>query len=340
MSWITLAAFFVIVFAASFVGTRAVLPVLQKRAILDYPNERSSHSQPTPHGGGIAVIIVLILAWTVIGIKETALSLQVMTVIGCTIFLAAVSWYDDLHGLPPLVRLLMQATAITVILVITPVHGTYFADLLPPIFDLLAAGFFWLWFVNLFNFMDGIDGIAGVETACIGIGIVIVVGIAGMNGTLSLLALTTAAAALGFLWWNWYPAKIFLGDVGSVPLGFLLGWLLLSLTASGQWAAALIIPFYYLADSTITLGRRALHGERVWQAHRQHYYQRAVQRGLSHAAVVRAICLVNLLLMALAGLAASGLVWTALATAAVTTAALLAYLGGWKQTASTDKRQS
>ncbi len=340
MSWITLAAFFVIVFAASFAGTRAVLPVLRKRAILDYPNERSSHSQPTPHGGGIAVIIVLILAWTVIGIQETVLSLQIMTVVGCTIFLAAVSWYDDLHGLPPLVRLLMQAIAITVILVVTPVHGTYFADLLPPILDLLTAGFFWLWFVNLFNFMDGIDGIASAETACIGIGIVIAAGIVGMDGTLSFLALTTAASALGFLWWNWYPAKIFLGDVGSVPLGFLLGWLLLSLAASGQWAAALILPLYYLADSTITLSRRALRGERIWQAHRQHYYQRAVQRGLSHATVVRAICLVNFLLMALAGVAASGLIWTALAAAAVTTAVLLVYLGGWKQTAPANKRRS
>ncbi len=340
MSWFTLIAFFVVVFAASLASTRVMLPVFRKRAFFDYPNERSSHSQPTPYGGGIIVISVLILAWIAIGIQETALPLRIMAVVGCAIILAAISWYDDLHSLPPLIRLLAQAVAITIILVVIPARGAYFGDLLPPIVDLMAAGFFWLWFVNLFNFMDGIDGIAGAETACIGIGIAVVAGIIGMDGTLSSLALTTAAAALGFLWWNWYPAKIFLGDVGSVPLGFLLGWLLLTLAAAGQWAAALILPFYYLADSTITLGRRALRGERVWQAHRQHYYQRAVQRGLSHATVVWAICLANFLLIALAGLAAIGLVWTALVAAAVTTAALLVYLGGWKQAIPASKSRS
>ncbi len=337
MHWITLTVFFVVVFTASLVGTGVVLSVFRNRAIFDHPNERSSHSRPTPYGGGIAVIIVLTLAWAVIGIQEAALLSQVMTVISCAFFLAAVSWYDDLHGLLPLVRLLAQAIVIAVVLISTPFHGSYFADLLPSVIDLLAAGFLWLWFVNLFNFMDGIDGIAGVETACIGTGIVMAAGIAGLDGTVSLLALTVAAAALGFLCWNWHPAKIFLGDVGSVPLGFLLGWLLLSLAASGQWAAALILPLYYLADSTITISHRLLRGEKVWQAHRQHYYQRAVQRGLSHAAVVRVICLTNLLLMVLAGLAASGLVWMALAAAAVTTAALLAFLGGWGQAAPAGK---
>ena len=89
--------------------------------------------------------------------------------------------------------------------------------------------------------------------------------------------------------WNWAPARIFLGDVGSVPLGYLLGFLLLEPAARGAWKVALILPLYFLADATITLLRRLVRGERVWQAHREHFYQRAVQRGLGHAAVVRRV---------------------------------------------------
>ena len=114
---------------------------------------------------------------------------------------------------------------------------------------------------------------------------------------LAALAATIAAAALGFLPWNWAPARIFLGDVGSVPLGFLLGFLLLGVAASGHWKIALILPLYFLADATITLLRRLALGERVWQPHRRHFYQQAVTRGLGHAAVVRRVIGANLLLI-------------------------------------------
>src|SRR6202034_2619980 len=99
-------------------------------------------------------------------------------------------------------------------------------------------------------------------------------------------AAAIAAAALGFLVWNWAPARIFMGDVGSIPLGYALGYLLLEIARRGWWKAALILPLYFLADATLTLLRRLARGERVWQAHREHFYQRAVQRGLGHAAVV------------------------------------------------------
>src|SRR3546814_8785143 len=121
------------------------------------------------------------------------------------------------------------------------------------------------------------------------------------------------------------PAKVFLGDVGSVPLGFLLGWLLLGLAAAGHWAAALILPLYYLADATITLGCRALRREKIWQAHREHFYQRAVQRGRSHATVSRAVFGVNACLAALA-LASLTAPWMALVAAALVVAGLLAWM--------------
>jgi UDP-N-acetylmuramyl pentapeptide phosphotransferase/UDP-N-acetylglucosamine-1-phosphate transferase len=126
--------------------------------------------------------------------------------------------------------------------------------------------------------------------------------------------------------WNWAPARIFLGDVGSVPLGFLLGFLLLDEAARGRWKLALILPLYFLADATIILLRRVARGERVWQAHRQHFYQRAVQRGFGHAAVTSRVIAANLLLIGCGWAAENGAGWYALAAAAVIVLLLLASL--------------
>ena len=173
--------------------------------------------------------------------------------------------------------------------------------------------------------MDGIDSITGVEAGCIGIGIALIAMQFPSFSIDPLLPTAIAAAAIGFLWWNWHPAKIFLGDVGSVPLGYLLGWLLLNLASSGFWAPALILPLYYLADATITLVRPAARGERVWEAHREHFYQRAVQGGRSHAQVSTGVGLCN---VALLGLAALSLAWPlpALAAAFATVVAFLIWL--------------
>jgi UDP-N-acetylmuramyl pentapeptide phosphotransferase/UDP-N-acetylglucosamine-1-phosphate transferase len=316
----------VLVFAASLAGTAGVVRVLRRRAILDHPTGRSSHAEPTPRGAGLAVVPVLVAAWLVIGLGAPGGPWDIAIVCACALGLAALSWLDDLKGLPALLRLLGQAVAVAVVLAAAPGGGPYFAGLLPPALDVLAAGLLWLWFVNLFNFMDGIDGIAGTETACVGAGVALAAALAGLHGALPFYGLTAAAAALGFLWWNWQPARIFLGDVGSVPLGFLLGWLLLDLAARGEWAAALILPLYYLTDATVTLVHRAWRGERVWRAHREHYYQRAAQRGLSHGAVVRAVLAANVILAALAALAALGWAWQAMAVACAVVAALLYYL--------------
>ena len=321
------------VFTASFAATGWILQILRARAILDHPNERSSHSVPTPKGAGIAVIPCIAIAWILaVWFVPSAVftSGATITIVSVALALALLSWFDDLRGLNPLLRLLAQIAAVAFVLsqtgAETPGAKSYFGGLLPGGWDTVAAGLLWVWFINLFNFMDGIDGIAGVETAVIGGGIALVAGIAGLSPLYGLFGIATAAAALGFLWWNWHPAKIFLGDVGSVPLGVLLGWLLLELAASGQWAAALILPLYYLGDATITLVRRACAGKKVWQAHHEHYYQQATGRGLSHAAVVRHVLLVNLVLVVLAVAAATGWTSAALISAVVVVLWLLFYL--------------
>jgi UDP-N-acetylmuramyl pentapeptide phosphotransferase/UDP-N-acetylglucosamine-1-phosphate transferase len=169
--------------------------------------------------------------------------------------------------------------------------------------DHVAAVLLWAWFINLYNFMDGIDGITCVETIAIGIGVVLVARYANDHTDIAAPALALCAGALGFLRWNWPRGSIFLGDVGSVPLGFLSGWLLLLLATDGQWAPALILGLYYLADASVTLLRRLFRGERVWQAHRSHFYQRALAPDNDHRAVLWLIIGGDVVLLLLALLA-------------------------------------
>lgn len=319
--------------SAAFVGLVRIQ--LLRHDILDRPNERSSHAAPTPRGGGLGLLAALLPAWVALpyllpaadGPPATAWLIPL-----AALLLAGVSWLDDLATIGPLPRLGAQFAAALAGAVL--IDGAVFQGMLPGPLETIVVAIGWVWFVNLFNFMDGIDGISGVEAIAIGGGLMLI-GIAGAS-TLDAShgqALAVAGAAAGFLVWNWPPARIFLGDSGSVPLGYLLGWLLLSLAASGAWQAAAILPLYYLADATITLAHRAMRGERLWQAHRDHFYQAAIKRGLSHRRVSSAVALVNLLLIALALLAGvagpgSAWAWLALLGAGILVAAFLAWLAG------------
>jgi len=295
--------------------TRLLIPILARREILDRPNERSSHRVATPRGGGIAVTGSVLLAWIVLVLTGSALSRVLGIVLGAA-FLAVVSWIDDLRGLSPLVRLLVQVGAVIIGLAVLPEQHS--------LSQLALSGLVWVWWINLFNFMDGIDGLAGSEAAALGAGLLLFASVgSGADPALRELAAALTGAAIGFLAWNWSPARIFLGDVGSVPLGYVLGFLLLDLAVRGYWRIALILPLYFLADATITLARRLLRGERVWQAHREHFYQRAVRRGLGHAAVVKRVIAADLVLIGCGWAAENGWSAISLATCAATVAVLL-----------------
>ncbi|HXP97000.1 MAG TPA: glycosyltransferase family 4 protein [Telmatospirillum sp.] len=323
-----LATSFFLPLIAVLVGTRWVLTWLLRKQILDHPNERSSHSRPTPRGGGLAVTPAILLAW--IGLSCLAARAgglgQAWTPVTGALILLILSWMDDESGLSARLRLGVHAFVVAVGLAAWPADQLLCQNLLPFWADRLIAFGAWLWFVNLFNFMDGIDGISGVETTTVGIGLTGVSLLSGDIGNAA-LAIVLVGAALGFLMWNWHPAKIFLGDSGSVPIGYLLGWLLLSAAGHGHWAAALILPAYYLTDATLTLTRRALRGERIWEAHRQHFYQKAIQGGASHACVASIILLANAILIILAWLSETHLL-LALAGAAVDVTLLLMLLNG------------
>ena len=326
MTWAYILLLAVAVFGFVMFATPRLADQLTRRGVLDYPNARSSHTTPTARGGGIVVLTGLILAWLFIGWREPTMLVPILVVIASALVLAAISWVDDLRSLPALPRLAAQAVAVFVVLSIAPLPGPVFGGLLPAPLDGLATGLLWIWFINLYNFMDGIDGIATVEATAIGFGIAAAGKIAGLALTLPALGLSLGAACLGFLRWNWHPARIFLGDVGSVPLGFVIGWLLLWLAAEGEWAPALILPLYFLADATWTLVRRATTGASIWVAHKDHLYQLAFRRGLRHDQITGIVLISDLFLVALACVAARGQISAALIGAFACVGLLLFFL--------------
>jgi UDP-N-acetylmuramyl pentapeptide phosphotransferase/UDP-N-acetylglucosamine-1-phosphate transferase len=167
--------------------------------------------------------------------------------------------------------------------------------------------------------------LAGSETIAVALGYLALLTYAGLEDPFWRLALVIAASAAGYLFWNWHPAKVLMGDSGSIPLGFLLGWLMLDLALAGQWAAGLILPLYFVADATFTLLARARRGETLWQAHRQHFYQRAVLGGATPPGVVWRVGATNAMLIGLAFISVRHPV-LALIAAGVTVAGLLAHL--------------
>lgn len=325
-----LAAFSAVVAVVVWAGVALLIRILARAGGLATPNERSSHVRPTPNGGGIAVVLAVVAAWWIAdaALRQSwgAVSFGITTVLGCAIALSVLSLLDDVRGgLSPALRLGAQSLAVAAGLLSLP--DGIFQGVLPFWADALLAWVLWVWFINLFNFMDGIDGIAGMEVVAIAIGAAAIATLGAMPPIYALYGMTAAAGAIGFLLWNWQPARVFLGDSGSIPLGYLLGWLLLVLAAHGRWEAALLLPMYFLADATLTLLRRLARGEKPWQAHRTHAYQRAARALGSHAAVVARVGALNVALIALALMAIRHpeAAWVPLAAGIGLTIALLWY---------------
>jgi len=273
------------------------------RHALARPNARSSHHSPTPQGGGIAVVVAtLAVAWGAIAVSPAVMehqSVQLLTVTAAAAFLALVGALDDVRSLPAAARLATQCIAVAAVIGALPDEW----QILPQVpWWLERAGLFLggVWLVNLVNFMDGIDWMTVAELVPV-TGTIVLLGLFSvLDMPPTLVAAALLGAILGFAPFNKPVAKLFLGDVGSLPIGLLLGWLLLALAGKGHLAAALILPLYYLADATITLARRITRREPVWQAHRSHFYQRATDNGFTVSAIVTRVFLLNLALAALA----------------------------------------
>ncbi|MCM3874366.1 MAG: glycosyltransferase family 4 protein [Pyrinomonadaceae bacterium] len=278
---------FAVAFVVAWCVTRVAIPVLRNRGLLDLPNARSSHAVPTPRGGGVGIVAGLLAglgAAALVGSKIPGAELF----LGIAL-IAAVGFIDDhLGGLPVLLRLATQFAAAGLI-----VWGGGAVERLPlpdPLnFELsfFAVPFSLLWIVavlNLYNFLDGIDGFAGLQGVVAGLGIAL-----WGQGEVAAVGLAVAGACAGFLPHNWHPAKVFMGDVGSGTLGFALAAVPFQSAPASRGDAVLIVAmclWFFLSDGVFTILRRLVEGQRVWQAHRSHLYQRLVQAGLRHDRVV------------------------------------------------------
>jgi UDP-N-acetylmuramyl pentapeptide phosphotransferase/UDP-N-acetylglucosamine-1-phosphate transferase len=292
-----------VVAAAAALGAGLILLLLPalRRYALARPNARSSHVKPTPQGGGIAVVV----ATAIVALATAALTampgerVQLAWVLGGAALMAAVGAVDDMRTIPVLPRLLLQALAVAVVIVALPAEMRI-VPALPWWIERTLLAVAALWFVNLVNFMDGIDWMTVAEVLPVAGGLVAIGWLGALPPAGTLAALALLGAVLGFAPFNRPVARLFLGDVGSLPIGLLLAWLLVLLAGSGHVAAALLLPLYYLADASLTLARRLIAGERVWQAHRTHFYQRATDRGLTVIEIVGRVFAVNVVLATLA----------------------------------------
>jgi UDP-N-acetylmuramyl pentapeptide phosphotransferase/UDP-N-acetylglucosamine-1-phosphate transferase len=283
-------------------GLIAVLRPYMVRYALARPNARSSHKEPTPQGGGIAVMAATLASlWLGIALLsfDVATNWQFLALTAASVVLALTGAIDDIRGLGALPRLLIQLATV----------GALIAAL-PRDFNIIPSLPFWLertllvlcvvWLVNLTNFMDGIDWITVAEVVPITAGVALLGLAEAAPAPTVLVALALLGATIGFAPFNRPIARLFLGDVGSLPIGLMLGWILIMLAGNGHLASALLLPLYYLADASITLGRRIIRREAVWKAHRTHFYQRATDNGFSVPEIVVRVFVLNL---ALAGLA-------------------------------------
>ncbi len=279
----------------SFLINQRLMPVLQRFA-LARPNARSSHTVPTPQGGGIGVLLACIPAFiastppdwptgsTPWPFAPLAFGAALLAVLGAI---------DDLRPLPVLPRLAAQILAGALGLISAGATSDTSIIGMPGWLSLPLAGIGLIWFVNLTNFMDGIDGITVAEFMPM-LGVLVVLTLLGVfDPGAGLIAAGLFGGLAGFAPFNRHVARLFLGDVGSLAIGLIAGSLLLQLALAGHLAAALILPLYYLADATMTLACRLRRGERITQAHRTHFYQRATDLGWRVPAITRTILVTN-----------------------------------------------
>ena len=284
----TLVAVIGAAFVLSAVGVGGMRTWTQRRGLLDVPNERSSHDRPVPRGGGLAMVGVILAGAVAAAARFSSGALVFAGILGAAL-VAAVGWRDDISPLPVSVRFAVQGVAAALIVgsgvaysVVPSVDGAFSMGAAA----LLATFVVLVGLTNAYNFMDGIDGIAGGQAVVAGFAWVVAGDLLGSRFEAVIGALI-AGAAIGFLMHNWHPARIFMGDVGSGTLGFLFAWLAVE---SGMRdprlpVAGLVFVWPFIFDTAFTLVCRLIRRENVFQAHRSHIYQRLVIAGLSHGVV-------------------------------------------------------
>jgi len=276
--------FVLIIFTISWLIT-AIVRKYALIHLLDKPNQRSSHHIPTPRGGGLAVVLSFSAAMAFLLVFVNGINQVLLVSVFSGLCIALIGFWDDHKPLSARWRFLVHigGAALTVSVMSGLVWFEYF-----------IAGFFLVWMLNLFNFMDGIDGLAGSETVFMSFALAGFLAVSQNN--LALVALALAASSLGFLLWNWSPAKIFMGDVGSGFIGFMLGVFILVFghQQPSLFYVGLILFAVFMTDATYTLLVRLFSGQQWHQAHCCHAYQQAAKQ-YGHLAVVQTVWVINLL---------------------------------------------
>ncbi len=284
----------ILVFIITYVGVEIFYRWSLQRKLLDIPNERSSHTTPTVRGGGLIIVLICLTAYTLYTFFVTE-NFQWSYLIGASL-IALISWLDDLYSISFGWRFLVHTLSASII-ILTIGH---FQAIYAPFFGKINFGlagavvtFLWIvWMTNAYNFMDGIDGIAGMQAVTAGIGWLAIGNLFDMSST-SFYGGVIAFSSLGFLIHNWQPAKIFMGDVGSAFLGY--SFAVLPFLSIQEWdeniinqlylpIIAVLLVWFFVFDTIFTFLRRIFKGEKVWVAHRGHIYQKLVIEGFSHQA--------------------------------------------------------
>lgn len=280
----------VIAFVISLFAVKFTIRLAARWGLFDKANDRSLHQGSKPRSGGLGILIAIICGWIMSAVAGYPL-LHWQLILFAALVVAAVSLWDDFRDVAPLVRVTVHLLAAA-----TPISVGFGLQALTIPGGSLALGvvasgimsiLFVVWFINLYNFMDGMDGFAGGMTL-FGFTFLAVLGLLDGDAGFALAALVVAASAGGFVFFNFPPARVFMGDVGAAPLGFLVGVFGLWADAYGVapvWVTVMIFSPFFL-DATVTAGLRLIRRERFWEAHRSHYYQRLVQTGWSHRRVV------------------------------------------------------
>ena len=300
---INLSALWIAAIGSSWLLTRGLIDIMPKLGIMDTPSARRSHKAPTPRGGGIAFVIVFstllpLFEYYLIGtFEKSAAILQIFLPI------SLISFWDDISHMNVVLRLIIHilCSLLAVMWLIHP--NTILHYEIPLSLDLAIGSFALLSFLNVYNFLDGIDGITMSESIHLSATILI---LSALNydiipnvDIIIFIATIIFGWSIGFVYYNWQPAKIFLGDVGSISLGFLIGICLLTIASASDklFAACVIAALYYIADGGLTILIRLVKGERIWEPHLQHFFHKSVLKGYSHKRVVKRIIKCNLLLM-------------------------------------------
>lgn len=308
-------------FTASVVLTGLLRSYALRRSLLDIPNERSSHVKSTPRGGGLAIVVVVLAVTAWLQQRQALPPTLAHVLFAGGGGVALIGWIDDHRslgaGLRAAMQLLAAAWAVYSFGGLSEISLGFTRLHLGVTLGSTLAVFAIAWLVNVYNFLDGTDGYAGTQAVCAALAGALLFHLAGQVGP-ALLCATVVAASAGFLVWNWAPAKIFMGDVGSYFLGFLFGVLALfgEKSASVPGLVWVILLGVFIWDATLTLARRVLSGERWYEAHRSHAYQRLYQLGFSHRRIA-------LLLLAIQMVWLWPLTWAAIRWPNALSAALL-----------------